>query len=440
MRKKENGRRRCLQTVVFCAALMFFPAHVAKAEAFSRTVHGSVTNETAFRTSEPHEFTKIKNIVRLSTAQPLSSHVTLNLAGRFSYDAVYTFTDTYGDQVKKDQESEADLREAFFHLSLGDWDVRLGRQQIVWGEAVGGLFVADVVTPKDLREFILPEPSEIRIPLWAANVEYFLRGTYLQLVWVPVPDFNELPVEGSEFEQPLRLPQGVPVTIRSADEPARNVKNSALGWRVSRKSDRWDLGAFYLYTFDFFPAPVLRVQTLEENRPALLIAPEYRRLHLFGTTFSTSLGDDILRGEFVLNKGKEFATDDPAHRDGLAKKDVLDYLLSFDHTFAGKVDCNIQWLQRILIDPEPSIRERKIKSFGSLWLETAFWNNRLEPEIFLIIGFNQTDIMVRPKITYHWTEHWQVALGADVFDGSSDGDFGRFDTKDRVYIEVGFHF
>jgi len=40
--------------------------------------------------------------------------------------------------------------------------VRLGRQQIVWGEAIG-TFVTDVVNPKDFREFVLPDFSELRI-------------------------------------------------------------------------------------------------------------------------------------------------------------------------------------------------------------------------------------------------------------------------------------
>ncbi len=413
---------------------------MACAEGFHPGLQGSLTNETAFRITEPHEFTKIKNILRLSTTQELSSNVSLNLAGRFFYDAVFGLTDTFNDRVKEDQEAAADLREAFVHISVGNWDFRLGKQQIVWGEAVGGLFVADVVTPKDLREFILPEPSEIRIPIWAANVEYLLWGTYFQLVWIPVLDFNELPVEGSEFEQPLRFPEGVPVRLQSHHEPAQNLKNSGLGFRASRMVHGWDLGAFYFHTYDYFPAPFRRLERPEDSFPTLIIEPEHRRLHLFGTTFSKSLGENILRGEFVLNKGKYFASEDPSKKDGVVKKDSLDYLLGFDHTFWGKIDCNIQWLQRILFEPEESMHERRFQSFVSLWLQTGFWNNRMQPEIFVINGLNQPDVLLRPKITYHWSGRWQAALGADLFEGSSDGNFGPFDKKDRVYIELSYHF
>lgn len=373
MKCKEAAKpRHLVRVAAIWVGLIHFLWHPSGAGAFSPTIHGSVTNETAFQISEPNEFTKIKNILRLSTTQPITSNVTLNLAGRFYHDAVFGLTDTYGDRVEEDQESEADLREAFFHLSHGDWDLRLGKQQIVWGEAVGGLFVADVVTPKDLREFILPEPSEMRIPVWAANMEYFLRGTYLQFVWIPLLDFNELPVEGSEFEQPLNLPQGVPATIRSPEEPSRNLKNSGLGIRISRMISGWDLGAFYLYTYDYFPAPFRRIESPVDFMPTVILEPEHRRLQIFGATFSKALGENIIRGEFALSKGKYFASDDPADRNGVAKKDFLDYLLSADHTFWGRVDCNIQWLQRIIFDHDPSITDRRIQSSVSLWLQTSF--------------------------------------------------------------------
>jgi hypothetical protein len=54
----------------------------------------------------------------------------------------------------------------------GNWEFRLGRQHVVWGELVGA-FVADVVSARDMREFILPEPElqMLRIPQWAARAE-----------------------------------------------------------------------------------------------------------------------------------------------------------------------------------------------------------------------------------------------------------------------------
>ena len=60
----------------------------------------------------------------------------------------------------------------YLDMPVGDVELRLGRQHIVWGEMVG-LFFADVVSARDMREFFTQEFDQQRIPQWAARAEYF---------------------------------------------------------------------------------------------------------------------------------------------------------------------------------------------------------------------------------------------------------------------------
>ena len=43
------------------------------------------------------------------------------------------------------------LREAYVDTEVGDWDLRLGKQQVVWGTA-DGIKLLDIVNPTDFRE------------------------------------------------------------------------------------------------------------------------------------------------------------------------------------------------------------------------------------------------------------------------------------------------
>src|SRR6266849_5500825 len=97
-------------------------------------VRGRVAEEFAYRLHDPGDVSKLKTLGWL--------------------EGKYTISEA------------ASLRVAILTLSRGDFDARLGRQQIVWGEAIS-TFVTDVVNPKDFREFVLPDFSEIRIPIWA---------------------------------------------------------------------------------------------------------------------------------------------------------------------------------------------------------------------------------------------------------------------------------
>ena len=46
------------------------------------------------------------------------------------------------------------LREMYIDFFTKKMDIRIGKQQIIWGQA-DGVFITDVVTPKDLSEFLL---------------------------------------------------------------------------------------------------------------------------------------------------------------------------------------------------------------------------------------------------------------------------------------------
>ncbi len=70
---------------------------------------------------------------------------------------------------------DLELREFYADIDLDRVYLRLGKQQVVWGEA-DGLKVLDVLNPQSFREFILADFEDSRIPLWTANVEIAMGG------------------------------------------------------------------------------------------------------------------------------------------------------------------------------------------------------------------------------------------------------------------------
>ena len=53
------------------------------------------------------------------------------------------------------------LRELYLDLYFNNFDLRIGKQQVVWGKA-DGVFITDIVSPLNLTEFLLPDFDEIR--------------------------------------------------------------------------------------------------------------------------------------------------------------------------------------------------------------------------------------------------------------------------------------
>ena len=53
------------------------------------------------------------------------------------------------------------MREAYIDILLPSVDFRIGKQAVVWGEAEGA-FITDVVSPQDMRSFILADFREVK--------------------------------------------------------------------------------------------------------------------------------------------------------------------------------------------------------------------------------------------------------------------------------------
>ena len=76
------------------------------------------------------------------------------------------------------------LREVYLDVYFNSMDFRLGKQQIIWGKA-DGVFITDIVSPKNLDEFLLPDFDEIRIGITSVKANYYLGNSFFELVWIP---------------------------------------------------------------------------------------------------------------------------------------------------------------------------------------------------------------------------------------------------------------
>ncbi len=456
-------------SIVFCILFIGLSsdvhAYMSMDNNLPASIHGFVKNETACRIHSPYEFSKIKNILFVSKEDELypairykagwrAYKLRLNkkkgklipeigykISGRAYYDAVFDITNTYTENVERDQEDDIELRDTYLDCSIGNLDLRVGKQQIVWGEAMAS-FVADVVNPKDLREFILPEFEDIRIPQWSAKIEYFHNDHHIELIWIPDLEFNKLGKAGSEFEfRKPAFPDGVSVHYRDTKEPANTLENSEIGFRASTYMHGWNLNVFYLHSWDHFPAMFRTVKADPSTGQTIIsYSPEHKRIDYYGFTFAKEWKGIVYNGEFVYTPNKYFVVTDLSDKDGVEKSGVLDYLLGFDYTFLRKVDLKFQFIQRIITEYDDKIYEDRINSSFSIWLGTGFLDSKIEPEILYVSGIGKRDWMIRPKVKYNFRPAWQLIIGSDIFGGKDTEYFGQFHDKDRIYSEITYKF
>jgi hypothetical protein len=408
-------------------------------------LRGRLAEEAAYRLHDPGDVSKIRTTGWLDGRYAISEAVAVRAAVRAWYDAVFAATDRYPANVERDQKTDLSLREALLTVAHGDLDVRLGRQQIVWGEAIG-TFVTDVVNPKDFREFVLPEFTELRIPIWALDATYRLaEGVSVEGVWTPDTMSHRLPKQGAEFQfagLPYRFRDPV---VRLPDHhdqfsPAR----SEGGVRVSVLRAGWDVALIYYDQADKSPVFFQR-RAPQPGRPdVVVLEPRHPRLHIVGASLAKSLEPVVVRAEAALSVGKRYETTDPLDADGVVRRDTLDWLVGVDYTFFQTLDAALQVTQKVLMGPATNLTRpgvaARATTFVTLRLATGFFDNTLNPSVQLTAGVNRGDVRLSPRLEWVVSGAVTVAVGADLFEGPRPTLYGQFDANDRVTLTTTWRF
>ena len=387
--------------------------------------------EIADNYSSPEHFSKAKLRTELSRTGQFNEHIKWKISGRFDYDAAYDLSSFYPPAVRHDQRQQFFLRENYLDISAGNFDFRLGRQHVIWGEMVG-LFFADVVSAKDQREFILPAFDILRIPQWAMRAEYSKNDIHAEVLWIPVPTLDEIGKPGADYYPgPLR---GT-ATYLGEDRSGRNVTNSNYGFRLSQLKNGWDMSGFYYHSLDA-SSTFYRVSGPTELP---VFQPRHDQIDQFGATVTKDFGSVVLKGELVYTDGRKFNVTRPTAMDGLVRQNTLDYALGLDFSLPAEARLNLQFFQRVFFAYDPDIFSDRVENGASVLLNGKVWRN-IEAQALLIHSLNHNDWMFRPRLTWNLERNWRWALGADVLGGQPTGLFGRFEHNDRVYTELRYSF
>jgi len=338
---------------------------------------------------------------------------------------------------------DVELREVFIDFEVGDTFLRLGKQQVVWGQA-DGLKVLDVLNPQSFREFILDDFDDSRIPLWTANAEIPVGDAMLQLLWIPDKTYDDIPQADAlfAFTSPLVVPQappglslGMPITQSKLQRPNAFFRDSDVAASLSAFVGGWDLSLNYAY--HYFDRPVIR---REISSQGIAVHADYERTHLLGGTFSNVFDDFTLRGEVGYSSDRYFLTDAIGDSDGVVQSGEFSYVLGLDYQGWRDWFVSGQIFQSVMDDHERGVVRDRVDSTATLLLRGDFMNEAVQAEALLIHSLSQDDGVLQGSVSYEWRSNIRFKLGVDIFYGDAQGLFGQFQKSDRVSIsaEVGF--
>ncbi len=158
---------------------------------------------------------------------------------------------------------------------------------------------------------------------------------------------------------------------------------------------------------------------------------------------SKDFGEVVLRGEAVYTKGRGHAVADLTAAQSVVERATLDYIVSLDFSLPSMpadTRLNVQGFQRVYFDGCGGDLAIRDDGFGASILLSTKLTSTLEPQILWIQNFKDGGGLVRPRLNWYAAKNATVGVGLDIFTGSSDGFFGRYGNRDRLYAEVRYDF
>ena len=436
---------------------------------------GYLKNETAYRFNEPRSITKIRNIFSLTARYPFSNSSSLTVSGWAYYDLAYDLFDyetiaarfvrdenqplVFVDNLSQKKDSPvAAIREFYVDIYRPNYDLRLGKQFVIWG-VLEGMRITDEINPLDFRELITPDLLDYRIPLWTAKVDYYLPSATVEGIWIPDLRFHKPAPPGSEWE----LLQEVPNTTFP---DSFTIRDSEFGIKLTREISGGEIALSYFYTWDDFPV-IFRSARIDSATDPVFF-PTYTRINMYGATLVKDIGGSILKGElayvpdkyFGLHNNTDKNNDGYLDSQGELKRRHIRWGLGLDFNING-FDLSPGIAQWIILDYDRDLIQDKYDTSLTLFARKPMWNQSAVFQVLAIALVNLHELYLKPKITFNITDHFQIATGFDLFYGkrstlglSASGGavtnlnsveqsaqfFGNFNDNDRVFAEFKYAF
>jgi len=408
-----------------------------------------------------------KNTFDLEVEYKLSENWTFFFHPRYFYDFAYDLRDDYNSYFDKNQfkmghtQRTEWLRDCYLDFTSDKLDIRIGKQQVVWGQADGLPFL-DRVMPFDLTYYWLPDFADIRIPLWMIKVEYSPEiNSTLQFLLIP------------DFEVSRSAPAYAPFAFKANNDfetwkasqealgkgvhkdlyrPGKKFKNSRVGlrWRSMLGDIDYTLNWLYGYTNSAY-----NYSEGTDSSGNYYFSRRNKLSHLIGFSFNKSFINPglfegwTLRGEFayIHNEPTYYGTDGSRKR--TERTDKYTYVLGFDKTFFTNWDFSLQFSQFIhgkktfegyqVINSYTYGLMEKIENTLTLKIVTDFMHERLKPEVLVIYG-DDNDGRISFKAKFEVRDNLWFTLGYHHFWGPPRGSNGQFRNNDHLVLEAKYTF
>ena len=310
--------------------------------------------------------------------------------------------------------SGIELREAFMDYSADNWDVRIGRQLIIWGKA-DGLEITDIISPKDYTEFLAQDFDDIRLSIDALKFRLLFEQTNLELIWLPVFKPAILPPVDSPWKMKCESYDYYEEWFPTI-EPEMSLKNSEIAAKISTYRSGFDLAFSAFHSWEDIPTMHRKVYKTSSVIDSVYYYPEHHRHVFLGLEFCIPYKDIVLRGESAFYKDRYFEPSS-MQTEMLFKRNSLNWMLGIDWSPGNDWSFTGQLADNFILDYTKKIDNDEHTLLTTLNVSKRLFRQTLNLSSMIYYGINNEDYFIRTSVDYALTDEMHLLAGIDLFCG-----------------------
>ena len=327
--------------------------------------------------------------------------------------------------------SEFKIREAYVNTYIGNFDLRMGQQIVVWGRA-DGYNPTNNITPQDML-VRSSDDDDRRMGNFLLRGNFSIDPVNLELIWVPQYRPSVLPTNLFPFPDY--------VTFGGEDNPNSELKNGSIAAKLDLGLGAVDGSISYFRGYMPLPGIYPDLISIDEHGLSAIIVNRPYQMQVIGGDFSTTLGAFGVRGEVAYRQPVEDYTKDVNVH---VPNPDIQYVFGLDRTI-GDFSIIFQYIGRYVLDFEEfkgtglptdllitnnrMIAQQIYEMSHALFMRPSwtFLHETLDVEFLAYYDLKTEEGLFRPAMSYDITDALTFKVGADIYAGPENTLFGNID-------------
>jgi len=303
--------------------------------------------------------------------------------------------------------------EAYVDYTTDFWGIRLGRQNIVWGQA-DGINITNQVFPENSGNLLSDDSG---IPVTAARLS--LTGAICTVDGYVLPFFK-----GSVY----------PLAVAA---PEKKLENMEYGLKASGYFPFCDVSLYGFYGWD--KTPVLSY----DMAPEPTISVEYKRLSMVGIDAAKPIGETVLRLEAAYFPNRYLQASDVAIMNGknsTVQQNQVGILAGIDWMPDGWT-VTAQYYCDVLLNKSADLkRTNAYEQSATLSITKSLLNDSLEVSAGGMVNVQDLGSVHTVSVVYSLTDEIHLSCGSVIFlpGPDKDGTYGQLKDYSTIYIKSSF--